>query len=245
MMNVKKPKLYSELAGWWQVFSPTADYVDEAAFFHKLFAAAGAKTLLELGAGGGNIAFYLKKDFTLTLTDIAPEMIEMSKLQNPECEHVIGDMRSLSLDKSFDGVFIHDAIMYMLDEDDLSKVFNTAYRHCNPGGLVVVAPDCTKETFQASTDYEGHDAGNRSVRYLQWITDDNPDDTIFNYDFIIALKEKADLRTVVDRQICGVFSRQTWLDLLEKAGFTPEAVPDTSTEGEVNERVEVFIGYKK
>src|SRR5215213_6124683 len=116
-------KLYSELAEWWQVVSPTSDYVDEAAFFGSLFEEAGVSTILELGAGGGNIASFLKHDFEMTLTDLSPQMVESSKKQNPECEHVVGDMRSVSLGRSFDSVFIHDAIMYMLSEDDLRAVF--------------------------------------------------------------------------------------------------------------------------
>src|SRR5215207_8257285 len=120
-------RLYSELAEWWPVVSPTADYVDEAAFFGHLFEEAGALTILELGAGGGNIASFLKHDFEMTLTDLSPQMVESSKKQNPECEHVVGDMRSVALGRSFDGVFIHDAIMYMLSEDDLRAVFRNAH----------------------------------------------------------------------------------------------------------------------
>ncbi len=244
-MSTKLPKLYVELADWWQVFSPTEDYADEAAFFHKLFSETGAKSILELGAGGGNVAWYLKKDFAMTLTDLSPEMLAMSKKQNPECEHVVGDMRSLRLNKTFDGVFIHDAIMYMLTAEDLRATLETAALHIKPGGLLVIAPDCIKETFKESTDYEGHDAGDRGARYIQWVSDSDPNDTVFNYDFIIALKENGQLRTVVDRQVCGVFARTTWLTLLEKAGFTAKVMKDISTEGEANERTEVFVGVKK
>src|SRR5262245_15324138 len=37
---------------------------------------------------------------------------------NPECEHIVGDMRSMQLDRTFDVVFIHDAIAYMTNESD-------------------------------------------------------------------------------------------------------------------------------
>jgi SAM-dependent methyltransferase len=241
-------KLYSELAEWWQVISPTADYVDEAAFFGHLFEEAGASTILELGAGGGNIASFLKHDFEMTLTDLSPRMIESSKKQNPECEHFVGDMRSVSLDRTFDGVFIHDAIMYMISEGDLRAVFNNAHRHCKPGGILVVAPDCTRETFKECTDYEGHDApppDNRSVRYIQWTYDADPADTVFNYDFILALRKGEELTTAIDRQLCGVFPRKTWLELMSDEGFDAKAVKDTSTNTEPNDRAEIFVGHKR
>lgn len=130
------PKLYTELADWWQVFSPTSDYADEGPFFTKLFKDAGAKTILELGAGGRNVAFYLKQHFKMTLTDLSPEMLTMSKKQNSECEHLVGDMRTLGLDKTFGGVFIHDAIMYITTAADLKAVFETPAIRLKPGGII-------------------------------------------------------------------------------------------------------------
>ena len=240
-MSDGRPKLYTELAGWWQLVSPTEDYADEAAFFKELFEAQNVRTVLELGSGGGNVAWFLKKDFTLTLTDISAEMLAESRKQNPELEHVEGDMRTLRLGRTFDGVLIHDAIMYMTSEEDLRAALVTAHEHCGPGGVLVVVPDWVSETFRPHTTQEGTDAGGRGVRYMEWVWDADPNDSEVNNEFILALKEGDELRTVVDRQIVGVFARATWLRLLRDVGFEPKVVEDPSTEGE---RSEVFLGYK-
>ena len=240
-MRAEQPKLYTELAGWWQLVSPTEDYADEAAFFGELFQAENANTVLELGSGGGNVAWFLKKHFTLTLTDISGMMLAESKQQNSELEHIEGDMRVLRLGRMFDGVLIHDAIMYMTSEEDLRAAMVTAYEHCKPGGVVVIAPDWVAETFRPKTTHEGGDAGRRGVRYLEWTWDADPNDTKVNYEFILALKENDEISTVVDRQVVGLFPRATWLRLLEDVGFEAEVVEDPSTEGE---RSEVFLGHK-
>jgi SAM-dependent methyltransferase len=241
-MPAEQPKLYTELAGWWQLVSPTEDYADEAAFFGELFRAENSKTVLELGSGGGNVAWFLKKDFTLTLTDISGGMLAESKKQNPELEHIKGDMRTLRLGRTFDGVLIHDAIMYMTSEEDLRAALVTAHVHCKTSGVVVIAPDWVSETFSPYTTHEGVDVGERGVRYLEWIWDADPNDTKVNYEVILALKEDEELRTVVDRQIVGVFPHATWLRLLEDVGFKVEVVEDPSTGGE---RSEVFVGHKQ
>ena len=131
----EQPKLYTELSDWWQLVSPTEDYADEAAFFASLFRAGNVGTVLELGCGGGNVAWFLKKDFALTLTDLSSAMLAESEKQNPELEHIEGDMRTLRLGRTFDGVLIHDAIMYMTSEQDLRAALLTAYEHCEPGGV--------------------------------------------------------------------------------------------------------------
>jgi SAM-dependent methyltransferase len=240
-MSAEQPKLYTELSGWWQLISPTEDYVEEAAFFGELFRDANARTVLELGCGGGNVAWFLKKDFTLTLTDLSGAMLAESKKQNPELEHIEGDMRTLRLGKTFDGVLIHDAIMYMTSKQDLRAALLTAYEHCKPGGVAVIVPDFVAETFRPTTSHEGRDEGERGVRYMEWTWDADPDDTEVNYELILALKEGDRLRAVVDRQIAGLFPRATWLGLMREVGFKPEVVEDPSTG---DERVEVFVGHK-
>ncbi len=102
-MSTEQPKIYTELSDWWQLITPTEDYADEAAFFAGLFRAENVRTVLELGCGGGNVAWFLKKGFALTLTDLSGEMLAESEKQNPELEHIEGDMRALRLGRTFDG----------------------------------------------------------------------------------------------------------------------------------------------
>src|SRR5260370_768990 len=83
-------------------------------------------TVLELGSGGGNSAFHLKAHFAMTLVDLSPRMLLVSRKLNPECEHIRGDIRTLRLGRTFDAVFVHDAICHMTTEPDLRAVLQTA-----------------------------------------------------------------------------------------------------------------------
>jgi len=79
------PKLYDELAPWWPLLSPPAEYVEEAVFFAQQLEGAGdlpCRTLLELGSGGGNNASHLKARFELTLADPSPGMLAVSRALN-------------------------------------------------------------------------------------------------------------------------------------------------------------------
>jgi SAM-dependent methyltransferase len=171
--------LYRQLAEWWPLCSAPEEYKEEAGIYRRVLvehSTARPITVLELGSGGGNNASHLKKHFQLTLVDLSPGMLRVSKALNPECTHVRGDMRTVRLGTRFDAVFIHDAIDYMLTLDDLTSAFQTAFVHCRPGGVALFVPDETAERFRPSSSHGGHDQGNRGLRYLEWTVDHDPND---------------------------------------------------------------------
>ena len=238
------PKLYADLASWWPLFSRPEDYAEEAAFFAARLREActpPARSLLELGSGGGNNASHMKADFEATLVDVSPAMLDVSRALNPECEHVAGDMRSVRLDRQFDCVFVHDAVSLMTTEADLRDVIETAFAHCRAGGAALFAPDHVRETFSPSTDDGGHDGDGRGVRFLEWSFAPDPDDTTCITDYAIMLRDRdGQTRVVHDRHVEGLFARGDWMRWLNDAGFEPEAVRFDHSELEPGS-YEVFV----
>ncbi len=221
------PKLYGDLASWWPLLSPPEDYAQEAeAYRHALVSASAypPRTLLELGSGGGNNASFLKKHFRVTLVDVSPGMLAVSRALNPECEHVEGDMRTLRLGRRFDAVFIHDAVMHLTNESDLRRAMATAFEHCRPGGVALFAPDCVRETFRPGTDHGGRDAVERGLRYLEWTWDPDPDDCTFRADFAYLLREGGRVRHESDAHLMGLFRREQWIRFLTETGFQAREV---------------------
>jgi hypothetical protein len=241
------PKMYAELAAWFPLLSPPAEYAEEAEIYRKLLCEActrPARTLLELGSGAGSNASFLKAHFQMVLVDLSPDMLAVSEALNPECEHIVGDMRSVRLARQFDRVFIHDAICYMTTLDDLALAIETAFVHCAPGGAVLFAPDHVRENFRASTDHGGHDDGVRGLRYLEWSWDPDPDDTTYLVDYAYMLRERdGTVRVEYDRHTEGLFARGDWLRLLGAAGFDARVVPFEHSELESGEH-EMFLATK-
>lgn len=218
-------KLYKELAKWWPLLSPPEDYAEEAADLLALLrdgAATGqGMTLLELGAGGGSLASHLKQEFQLTLTDISADMLAVSRNVNPECEHLVGDMRLLRLNRLYDRVLIHDAIMYARTAEMLKATLQTAALHCKPGGLVILLPDFVRESFEPDTDTGGHDADDgRGLRFLEWTYDPDPNDNTYDAVYTVVTREPdGSLHVEMDHHIEGLFARSQWLAWLQEAGI--------------------------
>lgn len=252
-MTGSLPLLYTDLAPWFHLLTRPEEYAEEAGIFTRVIRAQfpDARTMLELGSGGGNNASHLKHHFDLTLVDLSPGMLAISEQINPGILHIPGDMRSIRLGQMFDVVFIHDAVMYLTTEDDLRLAMQTAFLHTRPGGLVLIMPDFTLETFQAGTQQGGNDGADgfppeyadRSLRYLEWTYDPDPEDTSYIVDFAYLLREGSDqVQCIYDRHTFGLFSHKTWLALLSEAGFQPRSEPFDHSECTIV--TEMFLGLK-
>ena len=237
---------YETLAEWWPLISPVDDYREEAELLRRLIEqrTPRARTLLELGSGGGHNACHLKQRFTLTLTDLSDAMLRVSATLNPECEHVRADMRSLDLGRPFDVVLAHDAIDYMATELDLEAAIRTAYRHLAPNGLAVFVPDHVYERFEPDSECGGSDAPDgRAVRFLEWTPGLAPGATTgaTHYAFLVRHADGS-VQSFQERHAFGLFSETTWVRLLERSGFDVEVVEDETDEERTPRRI--FFGRK-
>lgn len=245
------PALYSELADWWPVLSAPDDYAGEATVYQRTLVDAcqsPPREVLELGSGGGNNASHLKAHFQLTLVDLSPAMLAVSRALNPECQHVQGDMRTVRLGRQFDAVFVHDAVAYLTTEEDLRQAMVSAFVHCRPGGVALFCPDDTRESFRPYTSHGGHDAADgsgRGLRYVEWVRDPDPTATQIVMDMAYLLLERdGTAQAIHDRHVMGLFSRATWLRLLAEVGFTPKLIIEEDEQIWDSGGGELFLGVK-
>lgn len=222
-------QLYQDLAEWWPVISPPGEYAEEAERLAAMFGSAAEpiREVLDLGCGGGHVAVHLKDQLALTLVDLSEQMLSVSRQLNPECPHVLGDMRTVRLGRLFDGVLVHDAVDYMTTEIDLRQVIETAFAHCRPGGIAVFVPDYTAETFRAQTGIGGgRDRSGRQASFRERDWDPDPADDWIQADYEFQLFDSdGSVRVVSETHRLGAFSEKTWMRLLTEAGFDPESGP--------------------
>jgi hypothetical protein len=224
-------RLYTDLAEWWPLFPPPGYYEQEAASVRAILAAAclgPPRRILELGSGGGSMASHLRAHAELSLVEPADAMLALSRRLNPGVTHHKGDMRSVRLGCSFEAVIIHDAINYMNREEDLIATLTTARAHLDPGGVIMVAPDDTSESFSPGVGSGGQDSpdGNIGLRYLSW--SHAAQDTSYVVDFALMLRSSdGAVQLVHDRHTFGLFSCETWRKSFIQTGFpTPQVRSD-------------------
>lgn len=232
--------MYGRLASWFDLLTPPPGYAadaDEVLRLLREHMSPPPETALELGSGGGHLASHLMGSLRMSLSDLSPEMVTVSRRLNPDAEHFEGDMRTLRLGRSFDAVIIRDAIGYMTSQADLRAALQTAWVHLRPGGVAIFLPDWVRDTYRPHTEHGGSDEGDRGLRYLEWDRRIEPDGHTVKADYVIVTRDgdEVSLHHEVHRQ--GIFSRATWLDLLAAIGFEPHRVV-----GEAG--LDIFIGVR-
>ena len=98
--------------------------------------------LLEIGCGPGNITKYLlykRPDFNIFGIDIAPNMIELAKLNNPTAHFEVMDTREIhNLKTKFDGIIAGFCLPYLSQHESFEFISN-AYNLLNDNGLIYLS----------------------------------------------------------------------------------------------------------
>ena len=134
-------------------------------------------------------------------------------------------MRTFSPGRTFDAVLVDDAVSYMASGADLRAAMETAWRNLGPGGVMVVGPDDTKETFVQNRTVATLAIGKTKPANLEVVfveNDYDPDPTDDHYEGIMVylIREDGRLRVETDRHILGLFTLEVWRETLNGVGFT-------------------------
>jgi SAM-dependent methyltransferase len=221
-------RLYEDLAWLWPAWGDAATeyahYCEHVTGLVRQHARHPATTLLDIGCGGGKNVFNLKRQFDVTGLDLSATMLAQAKNLNPECTFVLGDMRTFRLGRTFDAVLMDDAISHMSCLAGFSQAFRTARAHLNPGGVLVVTPDVTVETFQqnkttATPATRGRLKDGLDVVFVENVYDADPADEHYEATVLYLIRDHGQLRIETDHWTMGLFSLDTWRRVLRETGF--------------------------
>ena len=134
-------------------------------------------------------------------------------------------MRTYALGEQFDAILIDDAVSYMTTAADLRSVFERAYAHLAPEGVMITGPDDTKETFQQNRTRVSYadpavKPENIDVVFIENDYDPDPGDDTYEGTMIYLIRQEGKLRIEHDLHLLGLFSLDVWRKLLLDVGFT-------------------------
>ncbi|QEN88142.1 class I SAM-dependent methyltransferase [Labrys sp. KNU-23] len=134
----------------------------EAAWLDRFLALlpAGEASILDIGCGAGEpIARHcIERGHRVTGLDAAPSLVELCKARFPGHDWLVGDMRTLALGRTFDGLIAWNSFFHLPPEDQ-RVMFPIFRRHANPKAALIFTSGTGHGeaigTFQGSPLYHG------------------------------------------------------------------------------------------
>ena len=203
--------------------SPPEDYKQEARQFWQFLRSGSRRPVrhvLHLGCGAGHVDSQLKRFVQITGVDLSPAMLRLARALNPEVRYRLGDMRSVRLGRRFDGVLISDAVAYMRTRRYLTRAFATAYRHLEPGGVLVTYGEHIKgKVEQNYTKAISGRKADTEVVFVENLYDPDTTDTTIEGTFVFLVRRGGRLSVETDHHVLGLFPESSWTRALREAGF--------------------------
>ena len=114
--------------------------------------APGVETLLDVACGTGQHLYHLARHYEVEGLDLSEAQLEVALERNPDCTLHLGDMLTFDLGRRFDVVTcLFSSVGYMRSVHELNQAVANMARHVKPGGLLVVEPWLTPESWLPGT----------------------------------------------------------------------------------------------
>jgi SAM-dependent methyltransferase len=156
--------------------------------------------------------------------DLCEEMLEVAREKCPTVEFVQGNMTSFSIDKKFDVITcLFGSIGYLTEEDDLERAICNFSKHVNKGGVVLIEPMFTKETFRdGSIGLNCLDLPEIKIARVG-CTQVNGDVAYLDFNFLVSTRDNG-VEYFVDPSPMSIFPRGFYLSMMEKSGLSAEFI---------------------
>ncbi len=202
------------------------------------------KDVLEMACGTGNLTTLLEVDYNVDAFDNSVDMLSIAR-NKLQCNLYMLDMRKFSMGKVYDGVLcICDSLNYILEIDEMEKVFENVYHHLKEDGVFI---------FDMNTEYNFiNNFGDNIYKdevdnvFYVWENFYNGEEKLNYYNIDFFLKENSLYRRFSEEHIEKSYSVNEINDLLLKVGFVDIEVYDGYSNRPYNEKTKrmVFKGRK-
>jgi ubiquinone/menaquinone biosynthesis C-methylase UbiE len=151
--------IFNKLAeGYQEKFMNVDHYASTLNFFCESIKKENA-SILELACGPGNVTKFIlnkRRDFKLFGTDLAPNMIELAKKNNPSAKFEVMDCRDMrNIQQKFDGILFAFGLPYLNKEEALKFISDSA-KLLNKDGVLYLS---TMEDDHSRSEYKKGSTG--------------------------------------------------------------------------------------
>lgn len=188
-----------------------------------------ATSVLDVACGTGNHLATLAKHFdTADGVELSAGMCEVAAAKLPESTITEADMRDFDLGRRYDAITcMCYSIAYATSVAELKTVLSRMAAHLNPGGVVIIEPWWTPDTFLpgyfAASAYQ--DAEKAITRVSHTIRDGNTSRMTMHY----SVADSTGVESFTELDVLSLFHITEYIDAFESAGLSVQYHPGPPT----------------
>ena len=223
--------MFSKSAQWYDAIYSFKDYQQESNVIINLLKNEHpqAKTLLDVACGTAEHDKYISKVYKVDGLDLNSEFIEIASRKNPESHYFVADMTDLELNKTYDIILcLFSSIGYVKTLDNVIKSLICFKKHLNKGGILVVEPWFTPDTWK--TDHPVHmltaETGDIKICRMN-VSEKEGTLSIVNFHYMLGSNKGIEYFTECHE--LGLFSVDEMKNAFKEAGFIVKYDPEGLT----------------
>lgn len=236
---------YTSFAQVYDLFMDNVPYEEWAMRITEILKEYGIDSgiVLDLGCGTGKLTRLMEEQgFDMIGVDNSFEMLDIARESSKDnILYLLQDMREFELYGTVQAVYSAcDSINYILEEEDLRKVFSLVNNYLDPKGIFI---------FDINTRYKYEEllgentfAETREEGSFIWDNYYDPEDEINEYDLTLYIKdEKEKFLRFQENHYQRCYDFQTIKGLLQEAGLEFVAAFDDYSKSPVHEQSERIL----
>ena len=218
--------MFTKIAAYYDQLYHFRDYAGQAARVREQVheRVPTARTLLDVGCGTGQHLHYLSSVFEVEGLDLNPDLLQIARHRCPGVPLHEGDMVTFTLPRRYDVITcMFSSIAYVRTLDRMRAAVANFARHLASGGLVLVEPWFTPETFWTDT-LTGNVADHGDLK-IYWMYTSRRVDRLSILDIHYLVGQPSGVEHFTERHEVGLFTNDEYLAAFRDAGLEPEHDP--------------------
>ena len=214
---------FDEVAGYYDaMYVQQEEYEKEAKRILEIalrYNKSGSNALLDIACGTGGQSEYLAGNFHVTGIDLSEEMLRIARRKVPKAEFIKADMFDFSFGQTFGCVVnLYGSIGFACNTDQMEDGLRCVYRCLKPGGVFLLTPWGTAETFHEGTIAQCGECG--TIKFCRMESVKRDTERSVSVDMYHLVSKDGQVREFHNTQHITLFGEAEYTGALKNAGFT-------------------------